>query len=335
MTDNTVNITNEPASNADSFRAELNKLQAELSGEVVESVVDDTPQDIQDATTEDNSEVQDDAADSDELLENPQQLESEPEPEVETKGHLIPKSRFNQEIEKRKSLEEQLTKEREDRIRIETQLAMLNDMQKGQSQQQSEQQFVEDIDPLDTDTYNYAKREIEALKAQLASVTQETQQRTTEMQMHSLVSAQEAAFTKQHPDFNDAMKHVQEVEFNIAKEYLGDERAASEYVGAKLRDALTRSLNSGKNAAETIYNMAKTYGYNATKTPSKTVPTKDLEAIERNRQRSANTGNLGNSSGINSMPTDIRNAIGKDNKIIPDEFHKLLANARQTENQHR
>lgn len=309
--------------NEQTFRAELAKLTTAPEEPVIETPVE-VPEDVQDAVSNapdavDDSESQDTAAetDTDEGVEQ--------EPEIETKGHLIPKSRFNQEIEKRKSLEEQLAKEREERIRYETQLQMLNAMQQqAQSQQQSPQQPVEDIDPLDTDTYNYAKREIESLKAQLANVSQETEARTREIMYTNRVTQDEANFQKDHPDFNDAFKHVQTVEFNIAKDLLGDERAATDYVAAKMRDALTRSVNAGKNAAETIYNMAKNYGYNATSGQPKAIPTKDVGAIAKNMARSANTGNLGNSSSFGNIPTDISAALDNKGRVDPTAFHKML-----------
>lgn len=310
------------------FRAALAKAESHSEPEDA-APSEEIPQDVQDATRE--SETIEDLSGADEEHETPQdseQMESN-EPELEAKGHLIPKSRFNQEIEKRKGLEAQLVKEREERIRFETQLEMLTNMhQQAPQSLQSQTPPIEDIDPLDTDTYNYAKREIESLKMQLANVAAETQARTTEMQMHNIVTAQEAAFSKEHPDFKDAMKHVQDVEFNIAKDLLGDERAANDYVGAKLRDVLTRSLNSGKNAADTIYKMAKNYGYTATKTQPKASPTKNIEAISRNMERSANTGNLGNSGNFASIPTDIAAALNKSGNLLsgvnPESFHKMI-----------
>jgi len=316
----------------DAFRAALAKAGNEAEQESMGNN-EEIPQDVQDATRESATIEESSAvADEDYSDEDPalQQDSDEPqEPEVETKGHLIPKSRFNQEIEKRKGLEAQLLKEREERIRAETQYEMLTNMhQQAVLQPQSQQATIEDIDPLDTETYNYAKREIEALKLQLQNVAQDTQTRTQEMQYHNMVVAQESAYAKEHPDFHEAMKHVQDVEFNIAKDLLGDDRAANNYVGAKLRDVLTRSLNSGKNAAETIYKMAKNYGYNTPKAQSKTGPTKNVAAISKNMERSANTGNLGNSSSFGSIPTDIASAMNKSGNplsgVNPESFHKML-----------
>jgi hypothetical protein len=308
--------------NESSFRAELEKLQAAENIEAPQPVIEEVPQDVADATTHEDVPISMDGDDSSEVS---SAVDADAEPVVETKGHLIPKSRFNQEIEKRKALEEQLAKEREERIRYATQLEMLNSIQQqSQSQQPTPQHTVEEIDPLDTDTYNYAKREIEALKAQLASVSQETEARTREIMYTNRVTQDEANFQKDHPDFNDAFKHVQDVEFNIAKDLLGDDAAARDYVAAKMRDALTRSVNNGKNAAETIYNMAKTYGYNTTSGQPKALPTKDVGAIAKNMARSANTGNLGNSSSFGNIPSDISAALDSHGRVDPAAFHKML-----------
>jgi len=315
--------------NEDAFRAAL----AKAGSQEPEPTEDrnEIPQDVQNASANAQESVTEDEVEEDNEESVEEELESA-EPEVEAKGHLIPKSRFNQEIEKRKSLEEQLSREREERIKAETQYQMLNTIQQAQLQKQTEQPIAEDIDPLDTDTYNYAKREIESLKLQLANVSYETQARAQEMQYHNMVMAQEAAFSQQNPDFKDAMKHVQDVEYNIAKDLLGDERAANEYVGAKLRDTLTRSLNSGKNAAETIYKMAKTYGYTTPQAQSKASTSKNVAAISRNMERSANTGNLGNNSGFGSIPTDIASAMNKSGNTLsgvnPEAFHKMLERLR-------
>lgn len=323
--------------NEDTFRAALAKAGSESEPDSTDNSAE-IPQDVELATREnanaedssEGDEIRDteNVSADDELSDNSGQLDTE------TKGHMIPKSRLNQELEKRKGLEAQLLKEREERIRFETQVQMLTNIQQQSilEQPQNQQPSINEIDPLDIDTYNYAKREIEALKMQLQNVAHETQQRTTEMQYHNMVMAQEAEFSKEHPDFLDAMKHVQDVEFNIAKELLGDEIAATEYVGAKLRDTLTHSLKGGKNAAETIYKMAKTYGYKTSQAQSKAEPTKNIAAISKNMQRSVNTAHLGNSSSFGNIPIDIASAMNKSGNplsgVNPESFHKMLERLR-------
>jgi len=323
--------------NPDSFRNELAKHNPNqptgTTTNTPEAPTDlsSPPEDVQQAV---DHAAMSEAIQEDDVAESPteentqESIESDAE-ETPTKSHLIPKSRFNQEIEKRKALEQQLSKEREERIRYETQLQMLDNMHKQQFQQQQAQQLQQQaeqdaIDPLDTDTYNYAKREIESLKAQLAHVTKETETRAQEVFNINTVSAQEAAFSQKHPDFKDAMQHVQKVEFNIAKDLLGDEQAAHAYVADKLKDALVRSLNTGRNAAETIYNMAKTYGFNAQPVQTKVAPKLNVEAISKNMESAANTSNIGNNGTFANARADIRATIGKDGRIDPALFRKQL-----------
>lgn len=334
MQDHSLNVPpKEVFGTEDSFRAELAKLDPEnIHIESAEEAVDETPQipdDVKNAADEVNknaeeTEPQESAADNEAMAE-----------EVETKGHLIPKSRFKQEIEKRKVLEEQLSKEREERIRYETQLQMLDQMQKQQvavdqqNQARQQQEELSNIDPLDTETYNYAKHEIEQLKQQLATVAQETEARTREMFNVNTVTAQEAAFSKDHPDFKDAMEHVQKVELDIAKNLFGNEQQAHAYVADKLRHTLTNSINSGRNAAETIYNMAKTYGFNSAPKPTSSKPSVNVEAIAKNMDRGANTSDVGNSGTFGNIPVDIKAALDKSGRVDPALFQQILSKAQR------
>jgi hypothetical protein len=316
----------------DAFRAELAKLEPEQP-QVEEPTPEQSSEDTLNMSHDETPGEENIPEESvDEVVEIDQNQATAPtETSGSEKSHLIPKSRFNQEIEKRKALEEQLTKEREERIRIEAQWEMLN-QHNQQTQLQEQQQYVaaqqqalDNIDPLDTDTFNYAKREIEGLKAQLANVAKENEQRTKEMIYTNRVTSDQSNFEKIHPDFTQALEHVQKVELEVAKQLFGNEQHAQNFVADKMRGVLTTSIESGKNAAETIYNMAKTYGYNTTSKSEKTKPTINVEAINKNMAASANTSNIGNSGIVGSMPVDIKAALDKHNRIDPDLFHKQLA----------
>jgi hypothetical protein len=332
MIDHSTNVPpKEVFGNPDAFRAELAKLEPEQP--TVEPSPDNIPEDdinMSHESTPGEENIPEESTEESVEEHNPEPSIDAAETSGKEKSHLIPKSRFNQEIEKRKALEEQLAKEREDRIRFETQLQMLDQQQQHaqlQQQQQNaaaQQEVLDNIDPLDTDTYNYAKREISALKEQLANVTRETEQRTKEMIYTNRVTTDEAKFQQSHPDFNDAFAHVQKVEMDIAKNLLGNEAAAQSYVADRMRAVLTTSVDSGKNAAETIYNMAKTYGYNKTSRTEKTVPSIDVEAVAKNMARTANTSNIGNSGTFGNVPTDIAAAMDKNGRVDVGLFHKQL-----------
>jgi len=325
MIDHSTNVPpKEVFGNPDAFRAELAKLEPEQPTQYPDPTPDNIPEDDINMSHESTSGEENIPEESEESVEEHNQETSTERAETsgKEKSHLIPKSRFNQEIEKRKALEEQLATERENRIRFETQLQMLDQQhQNAQLQQQQQnaamqQEVLDNIDPLDSDTYNYAKREIDALKAQLATVAHETEQRTKEMIYTNRVTTDEAKFQKDHPDFNDAFAHVQKVELDIAKNLLGNEAAAQSYVADRMRAVLTTSVDSGKNAAETIYNMAKTYGYNTTTRSEKTKPAINVEAVAKNMARTANTSNIGNSGTFGNVPTDIAAALIKVDALM-------------------
>lgn len=322
-----INATPSVFANEDSFRAEL----AKLTEQPKESAASSAPEDVQEAQ-DTQSEHSEEATEQEAPQDDEVSQLAQDEPQTQEKGHLIPKSRFNQELEKRKAAEEQAIKEREERIRVETQLQMLTEMQNAQfqaQQQQAQQQYEPEVDPLDTDTYNYAKREIDSLKAQLAQVSQDSMQQAQHMYAVNRVQMEEKAFQQQHPDFHEALKHVQQVELNIAKDLIGDERKANEYVTEKIRNVLTQSLDVGKNSAETIYNMAKNYGYVPNKISAQNVPSKNINAISKNMERGVNTSGLGNSSSFGNIPTDISAALNKTGNnlsgVNPEAFHKILA----------
>lgn len=243
----------------------------------------------------------------------------------------IPKSRFNQEIEKRKALEEQLQAEREAKIRYETQLEMIKQAQ-TQTANSENQELVEEYDPLDPDAHKMYMREINSLKQKLENVTNETQERTQQLQYYNTVTAQGAAFEKQHPDFNDALQYLSKVEKDVAKNFYSDAQA-DQYVQQKLQNTLVAAINSGKNAAEVVYNMAKSYGYNVTNKSPEPKKGSNLDAINNNMEKSASIHGLPNSvrmtdSGYetdsNSLRIDPKNP---QSPFDPEKFHKALAKA--------
>lgn len=316
--------------NPDAFRAELAKLEPEQLQVAPEETSEEQNVNMSHEETPGEENIPEESIEEVEVKDDQEPAPTPVETSGKEKSHLIPKSRFNQEIEKRKALEEQLVKEREERIRFETQLQMLDQQAQAARQQQEQQnvaaqkEVLDNIDPLDTDTYNYAKREIESLKAQLANVAEENAQRTKEMIYTNRVTSDQTNFEKIHPDFTQALEHVQKVELEVAKQLFGNEQHAQQFVADKMRGVLTASIEGGKNAAETIYNMAKTYGYNTTPKSDKTKPSINVEAVAKNMAATANTSNIGNSGTFGNVPTDIKAALDKQGRVDPNLFHKQL-----------
>lgn len=309
-------------SNPDTFHEALNKIKNE---EIVSQIPqqESIPNDV--VAAQEQQEVvleQSEASPQDE-----EQLEQESSVKPE-KSHLIPKSRFNEVVNKQKATEEELQRIREDKVRLETQLQMFAEMQKAQQHQQYAPQEPE-IDPLDTDTYNYAKKEITELRSEIHKMAQQMASQQVQNQMYNVASTQEANFSKDHPDFKDAIEHVRNVELNIAKTLIPDEKQAIAMVDQKLRDTIAISINNGKNAAETMYNIAKNYGY-AGKVQAQTPQSGlNLDAISKNMHQSRSIADIGNSANLsNPIPIDILSALNKSGNLTSgidgSKFHAMI-----------
>lgn len=246
------------------------------------------------------------------------------------KTNFIPKSRFNKEIEKRRALEEQLHQEREAKIRYETQLQMLQQLQEAQKTQSipQAQEAQPELDPLDLDAHNLYMQKLQELEKKIENFNQETSQKTQQLQYFNLVSAQEAAFEKQNPDFKDALEHLKNVEIQVAKNFYDDSQAEA-YVTQKMQTALMSAINTGKNAAEVMYNMAKTYGY-APKSAQKAAHSPNLDAINNNMKKTAsihslnNSVGLGNNNNVHDIKHLLRDPKNPSSGIDPDKFQQML-----------
>jgi hypothetical protein len=259
-------------------------------------------------------------------LEHPDAIDTPDTTETQGKTHLIPKSRFNEEATKRKSAEEQLQKEREENIRMKAQWDLLSKMQ--EQQKADNIQPEPEIDPLDVDAFNHTKREIQNLKNELAEVRKYSAENTQKMQYSNIAQVQENAFVKEHPDFYNAIEYVKNIETNVAKNFSTDEAQAKMYAEQKLQSILVGTLNNGKNAAEALYNMAKSYGYQDRDAPvsntSPNKPTVNVDNINKNMERSASIQNLNSSATVGAIPSDIQAALDEKGHFVQAKWDAMM-----------
>jgi hypothetical protein len=311
-------------SNPDTFHEALNKIQnqIEVSPQPEQESI---PNDVVAAQEAETAQIEQSEPSPQGNDQSEQEVAEKPE-----KGHLIPKSRFNEVVSKQKAAEEELQRTREDKVRLETQLQMFAEMQKAQQQQYTQQE--PEIDPLDTDTYNYAKKEITELRGEIHKMSQQIAEQQRVNQMQNEAAAQEAQFNKDHPDFKDAFAYLREVELNVAKTLIPDARQAEAMVDQKIRDTIAISINNKQNAAETIYNIAKNYGYSEKGkaiAKNETSLGANLDAISKNMQNSRSINDVGNSANIsNPVPADILSALAKPGNLTSGvdstKFHAML-----------
>lgn len=128
-----------------------------------------------------------------------------------------------------------------------------------------------EIPRFEDDPAGHLMHEVEATKAELASVRQQSEQfrqikesETFEQQIVASTQAAEVEFSKDHPDYLLAVQYLQTIaNKNLQMMGLDDPSARV----SKIReDALAMSLKSfqmGKSPAEVAYQLALNYGYKA------------------------------------------------------------------------
>lgn len=324
---------NELFSNPDAFHAHLAEVQkteaphTETKSDdikvVEEKIITETPIEApeQEATTD--SAAEDLVAP--EVNETASETTTETAPKNWKEEKFIPKSRLNEELQKRHALEEEVRKEREGRIRLETQMQMIANAQ--ESMKQTNEPNIED-DILDTTAHKIYMKKINELESKIENMNTNTESQFKQNSYFNIVSSQEQAFEKEHPDFKDALSYLTNVETNVAKE-LYDGNVAETKVREKMQEMVVNSIAKGKNAANTMYELAKTYGYTP-KAEAKKTTGANLSTIESNMKKTASIHSLpnnaasGGSSSIQDISPFLNNPKNPYSGIDPDKFQAHL-----------
>lgn len=272
---------------------------------------------------------------------NVEQSNTEENKEGYKENKYIPKSRFNEVNEAKKQLEEQVLKEREDRIRLEEQLKVFKQQQEQAQIKQSpqRQEEVQTIDPLDPESHRYYETKINNLESQIKQVIANTQAQTEALYKQTLVSSQKSAFEKKAPDYQEAINYLTNFETKRAQRMFKSQDQINQYLNNELYRITNNALENGRNVAEEIYEMAKDAGYNTKgngangSTPSPSLNGANLEAINNNMKKSAGIDNFGSGIGvggigkISSIKQTLINPKSDYSAVDPKKFHEALRKA--------
>jgi hypothetical protein len=230
------------------------------------------------------------------------------------KDQTIPYKRFNKEIQKRKALEAELQREKEEAIKAKTELDLINKaLQKIQGVNDSvgtpdEKSF----EPLDNEAHQTYMQKIQELENRIKHKEQQDY-------FEKSVNVQHEQFLKQYPDFNEAFSHLLKVEINAQKYLHQNESDALKAAMDKISIIGQRTFVQGKNVPETLYQIAKTYGFNAKQKDSTTKQAgPNIEAISKNIKKS-------NAADVNSQPLSPSGGAG--NYTTLENFEKFYSSA--------
>ncbi len=191
----------------------------------------------------------------------------------------ISRYRLNKEVEKRKELEEMLREERDSRIKYETELKLYSDALGSLKKTTPEPT----LDPLDSDAHQFYMSRINELESRITKSTEHLSQSNQQTRFEAAVNSQAMEFAKKSPDFESAYSFVLEKETENAKLIGLNEREAQQFAIDKLKPIAWKIYNDGGNVAETLYKLAKNYGF-ASKTVQKSGP--DLKSLQKNMPKS-------------------------------------------------
>ena len=186
------------------------------------------------------------------------------------------------------------------------------------------------VPDLQTDPLGHLLHKLDSISTKLAELEsksveqrQEDTQASEQQKFINIVNQQIADFTKTHPDYQAAYKHLRDAKFAELKGvgYTADE--ANQKLNQEELDITVRALRSQKSPAEIAYSMAQRYGYKPPQAP--TDPESKVEQIKKGLKADI-PDNAGKPSGSNTSIEALKNASDADmNKIIEgDGWEKLF-----------
>jgi hypothetical protein len=245
---------------------------------------------------------------------------------------VIPKKRLNKEIEKRKTLEAALDKEREERIRYQTELELYNKAMNKLNA--AEEQKAQEIDPVDEQAHNLYMRKINELEKKLEAQSKLSDTNQYERYFANAVNMQQAEFVQKQPDFDQAYKHLVDAEISTAQMLGANEQEAQQLATQKLYNLAQAALTKGQNVAEMFYKISKNYGYQAKAAASSPPRGTNLGKVEQNMRASASAArevpgvmlkpseDVGIYAGLDRFDDKFMNPHGRG--VDPKAFHDVL-----------
>lgn len=240
----------------------------------------------------------------------------------------IPRKRLNKEIDKRRTVEEDLIRTK---TKLEAMEAAIAEMFKPQSTQQQQQQGEEidnietNIDALDEKAHSLYMKEIKALRGEIQQLKQGNEQNATNQAMSNFKTVVEThykQYAEKVPDAEKALDYLIKMKQEEASHIYSDEKEAYNAGMRQLQIIADATIRGGKNVAETMYEMAKKHGYrpNAAKGG-----TPNLAAIEQNRKKSASVSSIPATSASASTGVDWEKMRSKPGGFIdPKAFQAAL-----------
>lgn len=179
------------------------------------------------------------------------------------------------------------------------------------------------VPKFEEDPAGHLRHQVETTQAELQAIRQSSEQSRQaqeaaqlERQIQEHTTASEQIFAKEHPDYIEAVKHLQAIaDKNLQMMGMDD---PTQRIAQIRQDALAMSfkaLQMGKSPAEVAYNLAVNYGYKAAQAEQKQDAAKKVEAIQEGQKTASMP------AGGTKQQTLTLDAIAQ---MDDDEFNQLV-----------
>lgn len=253
-------------------------------------------------------------------------------PEANKRPGFVPHRKLQKQIERRQKVEQELTKEREERVRLEERTNLLLQRFQQPEQAPKAQETVQEPPPpsVEEDIFgwgNHTGKRVETLEQRLDRLERERQHDGVVNQVKSAVTASEATFRQQNPDYDDACKFLFESRQAELEVFGINPVQAQQHIAGEFLRISQQALQTGKSPAQIAYEWARKRGY-AKKDPDPAPSAVADEARESAAERIARTadaqarsrslGSGGGSGGPESL--DARKLA----RMSEDDFAKIM-----------
>jgi hypothetical protein len=238
----------------------------------------------------------------------------EPEETVEAKApseeleedKKVSLSALNESRAQLRQTQNELAQMREQMAKFEQMREQLDEYRRSTQQKSEEDEF--NTDPLGT-----LRKQISGIEDKIVTRDQEqresSERQQQEQHLFQTISSQVVEFKSSHPDYDSALNHVLETRKNELMAMGATEQDAQMRVAAEAQEIALTAVNSGRNAGEVVYQLAKARGYEGKKAADK------LSKIDKG-QKASNT--LSGSSGAPDSEIGIAEIDGMND----EEFDK-------------
>lgn len=247
--------------------------------------------------------------------------DTQPQPTAQQPaGKMVPLSELMQERERRRAIEADLQRTRDEFVRGNARLEQLMETvgKIAQPPRQAEQAPDINTDPVGFFKWQAERqeREIAELRAFKQQQEQTGQQRAAEDQFITAYRADAAAFRAKSPDFDPAYEHFMQTVYDMATDAGATPQQARQEVLAQEQRLVRTALQNGRSPAEAVYGAAKRWGFQPPATAQNGAAR--MEAIQRGQSAAKTTANGGGGGGKWDNITVERLA-----QMAPEEFARV------------